>query len=208
MANTYKNDPQTKKKLRNRFFIVVILILLVAITSIFTGTLSKYIMTDEVSDEGAVAKFGLNLPNSINLFKDSYTNVSADETGKKIIAPGTEGFYAFNVEGSSEVAYVVSADISVTYSDEWEGYTPLLFSIDGDDWTSLEDFETNLSELLASTTIEPNAIYASTAKIYWQWPFTTTQENDKKDTKLGNLATTANVPTVTVDLVITAEQVD
>jgi hypothetical protein len=198
----------TAKKQIRKTLLLAILVLLVVATSTFIGTLAKYSTSETASDSAVAAEFGLNIPKSINLFSDSYTNVQADENGKKIIAPGTEGEYAFVVTGTSEVAYKVVADISVVYSDEWNGYEPLMFSINGEDWLSLADFETALSNKLASDIIEPNAIYSSSQTIYWQWPFYTSVEDDLKDTAMGTAATAETAPSVTISIELTAVQVD
>ena len=130
---------QNDKRSKRRFLFILIVLLCVAITGTLIGTIAKYVTKQTVSDDAVSAKFGLGIPNTINLFSDSYTNVTSDTTGKKIIAPGTSGQYKFEVTGTSEVAYKVEAEISVVYSDEWEDYTPLEFSIDGETWTSFTD---------------------------------------------------------------------
>ena len=198
-----------KSKKNKRILLVALLVLLVAITSIFIGTFAKYLQSRTVSDDAVVAKFGLDIPTTINLFSDSYTNVKADADGKKIIAPGTDGEYQFNVTGTSEVAYKVSADISIEYSDEWEDYAPLEFSLNGTTWTDdLTQFQDDLSTALASNTMSPNSTYTSTQTIHWRWPFYTSAANDLKDTAMGVKASEGPAPSVTVDIEVTAAQVD
>ena len=197
-----------EKKKNRKYMLLVLLVLLVVITSALVGTIAKYITTEIVSDDAVTAKFELNIPNTVNLFSDSYTNVEADVEGKKIIAPGTTGQYMFEVSGTSEVAYTVEADISVTYSEEWSEYKPLEFSINGTTWTSLAVFETNLSNALESEVMAPNTQYASTQTIYWRWPFHVSSENDIKDTEMGVAAAEGTAPKVTIDLELTAVQVD
>ena len=197
-----------KNKKNKRTLLAVLLVLLIVVTSAFIGSFAKYITSRTVSDSARVAKFGLGIPGTIDLFSDSYTNVQADTDGQKIIAPGTEGQYQFEVTGSSEVAYTVSANVSVVYSDEWDDYTPLLFSINGTTWTSFADFQTDLSTALASKTLEPNAAYTSTQTIYWKWPFHTSAGDDVKDSSMGYMASTATAASVTVELEVIATQVD
>ena len=204
------NESAIRAKRKNRYthLLIFLLLFIVTMTSVFLGTFSKYLTSETVSEDADVAKFGLNVPNSINLFSDSYTNVQADENGKKIIAPGTDGSYKFNVTGVSEVAYEVTAEISVEYSEEWSDYAPLEFSIDGLEWTSFEDFETNLAVALKSKVMPPNTQYSSTQTIYWRWPFFVSEEYDIKDTAMGQLASAGTAPTVTVEMTVTAVQVD
>ena len=198
----------TKKKKKRKLLLFALLAILVVVTSAFIGTLSKYMTSRTVSDDAVVAKFGLNIPNTINLFSDSYTNVTADTTGKKIIAPGTSGEYIFKVTGTSEVAYEVSANVEVTYSTEWNEYSPLEFSVDGINWTKLEEFKTNLSEILDRETMNPNETYSSTQTIYWRWPFHTSSENDEKDSAMGSAAAVGTAPKVTVTIEVIAAQID
>jgi len=204
----YTTVSKTKKKNRSAILLLAILLSMVIATSVFVGTLSKYRTSNTLSDEAVVAKFGLNVPNTINLFSDSYTNVLADEAGKKIIAPGTEGQYTFEITGTSEVAYIVSAEVDVTYSDEWDDYAPLRFSVNGTDWTDFATFKTNLTNALASSTMAPNTLYENAQTIYWQWPFSVSEENDLKDTNMGNLAAEGTAPQVSMDVKISATQVD
>ena len=197
-----------KKQKNKKTLLIAFLILSVVATGAFIGTLAKYVTSDTASDEAVVARFGLGVPNTINLFSDSYTNVKADVDGKKIIAPGTTGQYKFEVTGTSEVAYKVSANVTVTYSEEWDGYAPLMFSVNGTDWIDLADFKEALSNALASETMAPGEEYASTQTIYWSWPFYVSDGNDIKDTAMGEAAATGTAPKVTVSIEMTAAQVD
>ena len=198
----------TKKQKNRKTLLIVLLILSVVVTGAFIGTLAKYVTSKTVSDDAVAAEFGLDVPNVVDLFSDSYTNVTADTDGKKIIAPGTSGQYRFQITGTSEVAYKVIANIAVIYSDEWNGYAPLEFSINGTNWTNLADFKENLSNALASKTMAPGEEYESTQTIYWKWPFHTSAGNDIKDTQMGMAAATGTAPKVTVSIEVIAEQVD
>ena len=197
-----------KKQKNRKIVLIALLILSVAATSAFVGTLAKYVMSDTASDDAVAAKFGLGVPNTIDLFSDSYTNVEADTDGKKIIAPGTTGQYTFNVTGTSEVAYKISANVTVAYSEEWDGYAPLKFSVNGTNWTDLADFKDNLSNALATETMAPGEAYANTQTIYWEWPFYVSDEYDIKDTQMGVAAATETAPKVTVSIEVTAAQID
>ena len=198
----------TEKKKQRKFILIALLALIVIVTAALIGTLARYMTLRTVSDDAVVANFGLNIPNSINLFSDSYTNVQADTDGKKIIAPGTSGQYSFKVTGTSEVAYRVSANISVVYSEEWNGYAPLKFSIDGINWTDFEEFKENLRVALERETMQPNEEYANTQTIYWEWPFFTSSGDDIRDTEMGAAAAAGTAPKVTVSVEVTAAQID
>jgi len=199
--------PKTKRN--KKILLIALLMLLTAMSSVLIGTLAKYATTGTATDAAVAATFGLNVPTTINLFAQSYGDtVEADEAGKKIVAPGTKGVYAFSVTGTSEVAYQVSAKVEVTYSEDWEGYKPLRFSLDDQNWADLAEFETLLSEALAAETMAPNEAYSSTQKIYWQWPFHTSAQNDLKDTAVGAKAAGGTALTVTVKIEVTAVQLD
>ena len=199
---------EKEKKRKKAAVFIALLVLLVIMTGAFIWTLAKYVTSETVSDDTNAAKFGLNISEEINLFSDSYTNVQADTEGKKIIAPGTSGQYKFEVTGTSEVAYKVSANISVVYSAAWDGYEPLRFSINGDVWTEFIPFCENLSNALESDVIQPNSPYSNTQTIYWKWPFFVSPENDIKDTNIGFLAADGADLTVTVSIEVIASQVD
>ena len=197
-----------EKRKNRKTILITLLLLLVVVTSALIGTLGKYMTSSTVSDDAVAAEFGLNIPNTINLFSDSYTNVQADESGKKIIAPGTSGKYEFNVTGTSEVAYTVGAEISVVYSEEWDEYAPLEFSIDDEVWIGLEQLKSELSEALKSEIMAPNTEYISKQTIHWRWPFHTSSENDAKDTELGEISADSETsPKVTVKIMVNATQV-
>ena len=197
-----------ENKKRKRFLLIGLLVLLLAITGAFVGSLARYSTSKTVSDNAVVAKFGLNVPNEINLFSDSYTNVQADTNGKKIIAPGTQGEYTFNVTGTAEVAYKVSVNISLSYSEEWGGYAPLEFSIDGENWTDFAQFKESLDSALESDVISPNAVYSGTQTIYWKWPIFVSSENDIKDNEVGYDAAAGTAAGVSINIVVNAIQVD
>jgi hypothetical protein len=197
----------TEKQNKRKAALIALLALSVIVTSTLIGTLAKYATSRTVSDNASAAKFGLNIPNTINLFADSYTNVESATPGKKVIAPGTFGQYDFSITGSSEVAYAVSANVTVTYSEEWGEYNPLEFSINGTTWTDLDQFKTDLSAALQSQILDPDEPYTNMQTIYWRWPFHTSAANDIKDTEMGVAAATGTAPKVTINIEATAAQV-
>ena len=190
-----------------RTLLILLLFLCVVGTSAFIGTLAKYLTSSTVSDEAVVAKFGLNIPNTISLFSDSYDNVEADTPDKKIIAPGTSGQYNFVVTGTSEVDYKVSATVEVNYSEEWDGYHPLEFSLNGTTWMGLADFKADLATALESNVLKANVEYTNGQTIYWRWPFYVSEENDIKDTQMGVAAATETAPGVTININAIAAQI-
>ena len=196
------------KKENRRATLIALLVILVIATGAFIGTIAKYITSSTGSDSAVVAKFGLNVPNTIDLFADSYVHVQADTNGKKIIAPGTFGAKTFTVTGTSEVSYKIDAKVTVTYSEEWGEYYPLEFSLNGSEWTGIEQFKINLENALASEISEPNKPYENTQTIYWRWKLHVSEANDVKDTEMGIKAATGTAPKVVVNIEVTAMQAD
>ena len=198
----------TETKKRKKPLLMVLLVLCVVLAMMLVGTLAKFMTSGTLSDGASVAKFGLNIPTTINLFADSYTNVQADADGKKIIAPGTSGQYTFTVTGTSEVAYQVSANVSLDYSDAWGAHQPLKFSINGTDFTDFAQFQIDLATALGTQSMAPNQAYASTQTIYWRWPFFASTQDDTKDTALGQEAATGTAATVEMTIQVIATQID
>jgi len=200
---------KNEKNKKNKKALLTVLSALLAITvAALSVSLARYIATNTASDDAVSASFGFDIPNTVDLFSDSYTNVKANAEGKKIIAPGTTGQFAFNVMGAAEVSYEVSANVTVEYSDDWNDYEPLEFSIDGDDWTDFSEFQDNLSEALSSEVMPPNSAYTNTETIYWRWPFFVSNEFDEKDSVIGALAANGTAPGVSVSIEVTAVQID
>ena len=64
-------------------------------------------------------------------------------------------------------------------------------------WTKSYDPGTNLS-----------TVDADSVSVSWEWPFSTSPENDAKDTWLGNQAAADNPATVTLTITTTVTQID
>ena len=176
--------------------VLAVLVMLVAVTlNAVGGTYAKYISTYGMTDEARVAKWDFTETSSknVDLFKNSYTKdgntVVASSDAWKVIAPGTEGFYQYQVSGTAEVNYKVSNTLKVTNNVKLDnGYDPLEFSVDGTIWLSADDFNTKYA-----TDATTNAIvYPANSKakvggtIYWRWVFET--GHDDLDTQLGEKA--------------------
>lgn len=152
-------------------------------------------------------------------------SVSADTA---VIAPGTSGVLGtVGVSGTPEVA------VQITFADPEEGqildlgdawmvegafYCPLIFTVgDGDDNKidgSTFDNVDALEKAVAEKIVGKNTYFAagqdlSTAEvaggvtIAWEWPFSTSKDNDKKDTALADTGAS-----ITFNLAVTVEQVN
>lgn len=148
-------------------------------------------------------------------------NASADEndktTGDKVIAPGTSGAMTqFNVSGTPEVAVRVSygAELSLTNwtVDGDKEYCPLVFTVNGTPYKmeaneSVADFENKVKTAIEKVSADyaPNTNLSAVnddLNVSWEWPFSTSAENDVKDTALGNAETPAEV-SLTVSATVT-----
>ena len=108
-----------------------LLVAVLATTSVISGTYAKYVTSDGAEDSARVAKWGVTVVASGNLYGDKYAQGGTKITAKtsddevsvyglqstapnKVVAPGTssdEGFH-FAVNGKPEVDALVSMDIA------------------------------------------------------------------------------------------------
>lgn len=157
-----------------------------------------------------------------NASTDSVHNNGSVDT-KKIVAPGTEGTVnKMTISGAPEVDVTVTYDATVTLTG-WDAYCPIIFTVGGDTYAITADSGitpdvvcANAAELATKVAAAIEAFTAnyeantdlSTASapaISWEWPFSTNDANDVKDTALGNAATPA---TITIEITTIVTQVD
>ncbi len=108
-----------------------LLVLVLLTTGIIGGTLAKYTTLNSASDTARVAKWGVTVGVSGNLFGKDYNSNSAKDnqdsivaatstnvhaTDKNVVAPGTENKTGLTVEiaGTPEVAYKIEAETGLT----------------------------------------------------------------------------------------------
>ncbi len=122
------------------------------------GTYAKYISAFDMADEARVAKWSFNdtATREVDLFQSSYTYgdngiVVASKDADKVVAPGTEGEYVYNIEGTAETNYKVTTNVKIINrialvadyrkdynpAEPWDDgnaetyYNPIEFSFDG-----------------------------------------------------------------------------
>ena len=129
----------------------------------------------------------------IELFKISYKNNKGEVTVKsankdKVIAPGTDGSYTFDLRNTSKQSADYKVWVETTITSNITGM-PLQTRMSGaNGWLlgSKNQWE-DASKLDGITTTETlDAGKTAQYKIYWQWPFE--QGKDEEDTNLGNLS--------------------
>ena len=93
-------------------------------------------------------------------------------------------------------------------------YIPLVVTVgdtafSGLDYADAESFEEAIEAAVAEYGVEfepgEDLSEVSVPTITWEWPFSSGDENDAKDTELGNLET---APTIAINFTVTATQVD
>ena len=93
---------------KNRFLKVAcaMVILCLITTCAVSTTFAKYTTAGSATDEARVAKWGITMDAGVSAFKETYTNVQSE--GGAVVAPGTDGYREYEVNGTPEVAYVIT----------------------------------------------------------------------------------------------------
>lgn len=149
---------------------------------------------------------------------------TVNSTGGDVVAPGTKGTVAgLVINGTAEVNTMVTFKAEVTLAN-WDVsgyYCPLVFTVTttkdgvttetpiyGSVYGSADEFEAAIE----AEVLKAQAIFAANASINddsltitWEWPFSTGEVNDVKDTELGRATTPAKV---TIKVTATVEQTD
>ena len=168
-----------------------------------------------------------------DMFTNSVVSVAAEDNWVKdaVLAPGTKGsMLSVALAGKPEVAVAVTYDAEL-YLENWtvnlnDGhgetyYCPIVITVsdgttektfDGNDTTkyadakaleaavekAIEDCKVNLHPKTDLSTV-------ATPVVTWSWAFSTGDDNDKKDTALGDADTAA---TITLSITTTLTQID
>ena len=214
-------------------------LLLVAVlmtTCIISGTYAKYVTSGEVSDTARVAKFGVEVTATSDLFLDMYETDDSDYEGTysvvasnddNVVAPGTEGdIAAAGLTGTPEVAVRVSYEnVDFEIGDNWvvgeddDFYCPLVITVNsteikGLSYTAAADFEAAVEAAIEgeSADFDPNTDLSTqtdgSVAVSWAWPFSTSATNDVADTELGDAAADGNAATVKLAYDVTVTQID
>jgi len=212
--------------------------LLVAVllsTCAISGTFAKYVTTASGTDTARVAKWGVAITANGTTFAKEYDTHDAGYAGTiaksvistdNVVAPGTGGDMAsMTISGTPEVAvkvtYEADFDISSNWTVDGTFYCPLIINVegtrvDGKDYDAEADFEAAVENLIngwtkayaPGTDLSGNDVKADSVSVSWEWPFSTSEENDVKDTWLGGQASADNAATVTLSIKTTVTQID
>lgn len=208
----------------------VLLVLVLLTTSVVSGTFAKYTTSASSYDIARVAKFDVALTANGTTFANTYakddstftvdSNTVVSSTSDKVVAPGTtRDMVKMGLTGTPEVATRVSYEGSFDVSNNWvigpDFYCPLIIkvnttTINGKDYTSKADFVAAVNNAIKAVkkdyaaNTDLSTVGADALAISWEWPFSTSDENDAKDTALGN----AGNATVSVTVKTTVTQID
>lgn len=220
------------KKSRMMRLASCMLVLTLLTTCMISGTFAKYVTAGEGTDSARVAKFGVTVTANGGTFAKEYdTDDTAFTEAKSVIstdnvvAPGTDGeMVNMTLSGTPEVAVRVSYAGAFDISDNWvdsngEYYCPLIVKVndivfDGRAYTGAADFELSVNNAIAAYSKDYAAnkdlstVGADALDITWEWPFSTSADNDVKDTFLGDQAANSNAATVQLTVETTVTQID
>ena len=204
-----------------KMFAIAALLVAVAVTSYsVSGTYAKYTTTlAEQTDSARVAKWEVKQTTNIeNLFKSSYA-ASDDENATDVnalvdvVAPGTSGEYKFNLSGTVETNYTLTAVVTATDTINTATYAPIKYTLDGVEVTDMNtDNVVDATDLaLAIAALYPtdkvyaaNTVSESIHTIGWSWAI---DGDDVKDTTLGNeIVANEDSHKVSLSVTITATQ--
>ena len=216
------------------FLLVAVLIS----TSAISGTYAKYVTEATGSETARVAKWGVTIQANGTTFAKEYDKHDAAFTEAKsvistdlVVAPGTNGDMAsMTLAGVPEVAVRVSYTGKFDISDNWldgdgKFYCPLVITVkngvshtgvkfDGRAYDNAAAFEQSVNNAIGAYSKDYPAgtnlsgLSNDSLDITWEWPFSTSAENDVRDTALGNQAVLGNAATVTVAVTTTVTQID
>lgn len=183
--------------------------LLVAVlltTCAISGTFAKYVTQASATSTARVAKWGVTVEATGDVFKKAYTTNDPKakdvipnsvelkgSTEEKLVAPGTSGtLVACELSGSPEVAVHVSFDMTTFELTGWtvdgNEYCPIIFTVGNTKYYIGDGQSTNVATLITnvkaavndfSADYQPNtdlSTIASAFTLKWAWPFDSSSE--------------------------------
>ena len=192
---------------KRKSLVLVTLLLLVGLTSIYVaGTYAKY--TEDITGKSGslvVAKWnfaGENSSNTLNVNLDETYDTDTLVSGK--IAPGTSGSFSIALTNDdSEVGVTYELEIgTVTSSGNASNSIPENLKF----YTDSTHSNLITSSNKVTGTLDAGDSVGTTATIYWEWAYETT-DGDTADTNSGKASYTNGGTTLTVPVTITGTQV-
>lgn len=193
----------------------VLLVAVLISTCAISGTFAKYVTEGSAADTARVAKWGVQITTSSDIFDEAYdttdTNtagniaqtVKVDTAGTNLVAPGTDKSITLSVTGKPEVAvkvefiFNVTSDVVIPNGTEiadnntlGADYTPVVFTLKQGNTQLAQGTLAEIEQYFE----QESAVYApntdlgtelGTYTLSWAWAF---NGNDVADTYLGNVA--------------------
>lgn len=219
------------------FLLVAVLISTSAISGTYAKYVTANTATDSarVAKWGVeIQAYNEMFANSYKNTKTTWTDneklaeitVQADTKEEKVIAPGTNGqLAAFGVTGTPEVDVQVTyvADLQLTnWTVNNSEYCPIVFKVNGQEFKISNESGSTITTIAAlekaveDAIVDCDAYYHTNTDlsavnddltVTWEWPFYTSDENDVKDTALGDAAKD-NPATISLKVTVAVTQVN
>lgn len=211
----------------------IMLIAVMMSTCAISGTFAKYVTSGQGTDSARVAAWGVTVVANGDTFANAY---NTDDTtfaeaqsvvsngGDDVVAPGTKGDMAsMALIGTPEVAvrvtYNAVFDVENWVDQNGSFYCPLVITVngtafDGRAYDNAADFELSVNNAIAAYSKDYSAntnlggLGADSLDVSWEWPFSTSADNDVRDTYLGDQAAAGNFATVQLTVTTTVTQID
>ena len=195
----------------------VLLVAVMMSTCAISGTFAKYVTSGDAEDSARVAKWGVTIETSSDLFDEVYARTSTedkhktitntvvvDTAGTNLVAPGTTKSINFSISGSPEVAvevnfaFTATSDVKIPEGTTVatgvtldKDYTPVVFTLKKNgtvlETGTLSDIATKFNSL--SAVYGPNSTaLAGSYTLTWVWDFEGANTINAADTYLGNVA--------------------
>ena len=212
----------------------VLLIAVILTTCAISGTYAKYVTSADNNDSARVAKFGVKVTATASTFAKEYTTDDGNVVGTiaksvvsttDVVAPGTKGdMAAFTITGTPEVAVRVAFTGTLELGDRWKDkdgnyYCPIEITVGdktykGLEYNSTDAFKAAVNTKIASykqdyaagTDLSSITVRNNAPAISWKWAFE--DNDDEKDTYLGDQAAVGNAAKISLSVTATVTQID
>lgn len=179
----------------------VLLVAVLMSTCAISGTFAKYVTNGTATSTARVAKFGVKVNATGDLFRTTYAvdeekttiegNSVVSSTLENVVAPGTSGRLTnIEITGMPEVAVRVTNEATVTLNDKWfvgeDFYCPIVITVndtevDTSNCKSADEFKKAVEAVINATTVEypagtnlsdvSNKGNVTGLSVSWEWPF-------------------------------------
>lgn len=213
------------------------MVLAMGTTCFMSGTLAKYVTSGTGGDTARVAKFGVTVDAGGQMFKTDYAkddssfslaaHTVVSSNSDKLVAPGTkDSLTRMTLSGTPEVAVRVNYEVTKFELTNWttngtDQYCPIIIKVNNEEFncltsTDINTFKTNVENAIEAyskdyvANTDLSTVANNSLAISWEWPFSTSAENDIKDTALGDRAAAniADAGKIELEIKTTVTQID